>query len=71
MGLGDEVSIRRAAAITGVTRKTIGRWITARRLKARVTRRGDILVKLVKLKDVQELAAAIRRGRKPGDGRRG
>jgi hypothetical protein len=28
-------------------------------------------VKLVKLKDVQELAAAIRRGRKPGDGRRG
>jgi hypothetical protein len=65
----EEVSIRRAAAIAGLTEQTVSRWVRTKKLKARIERAGPLLVKLVKISDVLKLKSQITAGRKPRGGR--
>jgi predicted site-specific integrase-resolvase len=65
-----EVSIRKAAAIAELSERTVSRWVSSGKLKARTVQAGPVVAKLVRIAEVMKLKARIRAGRKPAGGRR-
>lgn len=62
-------SISQAAAISGVSRGTVIRWIKAGLVVAKAEHVGNVVVKFVDVAQVQRLASKITTGRPPRGGR--